>query len=734
MRPRAEATAVAPNTNSPATDPLADALLYLAAHHGRAISREALMAGLPVLDGKLPPPLFERAAAKAGLEGKAVRRKLAEIPALVLPAVLSMRDGSTRILLASDLDTKTATVVDPSTDAPPQPRPLHELNAEYLGFVFLVRPAAAADARAVAASDLPRAHWFWSVARRFWSNYSHVAVAALLINVLALASPLFIMNVYDRVVPNGAMASMIALSIGMGIAVVFDFVIRMVRSRIVDMTGKKLDVIMASNIFEHVLALKMAQRPASVGILANQIRDFDSVREFFTSGTVVSITDLLFAIIFIAVLFMIGGALAFIPLFMLPVMIIIGFALQWPLERSMRKLQAESAARHGVLVESLSGIETVRATGAEARMQNAWERSVAATARSGEEVHRWSSLALTSASTAQQLNYLLMVIVGVFLILDGKITVGVLVASTMLSGRVLAPITGIATVITRAAQTWITLKSIDRIMHLERERPPERMYVTRRIEKGSVAFENVSFKYPGSNDAALDKVSFKVAGGERIGIIGRVGSGKTTVGRLLCGFYEPIDGKVIVDEVDARQYDPADLRTGVGFVLQDTDLFFGKIRDNIALGKPSATDEEIISAARLAGVENFIAGHPLGYDMPIAEGGRSLSGGQKQAIGLARALIRRPKILFLDEPTAHFDVRSESDFLERLKDIAADNMTILISTHRLSLLSFVDRILLFERGKLVADGPRDKVVAMLRGGPTKVTEPGMDAQGVKTVA
>ena len=726
-------TAASPSQN--AGDPLADALLFLAAHHGRAISREALMAGLPVLDGRLPPPLFERAAAKAGLEGKAVRRKLAEIPALVLPTVLSMRDGSTRILLAIDLNTKMATVVDPSSSTRPQSRSMRELNAEYLGFAFLVRPAASADARAVAAGDLPRAHWFWSVVRRFWSNYSHVAVAALIVNVLALASPLFIMNVYDRVVPNGAMASLVALSIGMGIAVVFDFVIRMVRSRIIDMTGKKLDVIMASNIFEHVLSVKLAQRPASVGIIANQIRDFDSVREFFTSGTVVSVTDLLFAVVFIAVLYMIGGPLAFIPLVMLPAMIIVGLGLQVPLERAMRKLQAESAARHGVLVESLAGIETVRATGAEARMQNAWERSVAATARSGEEVHHWSSLALTSASTAQQLNYLLMIIVGVFLILDGKITVGVLVASTMLSGRVLAPVAGIATVITRAAQTYITLKAINRIMQLESERPPERLYVARRIEKGSIAFENVSFKYPGSNDAALEKVSFKIAGGERVGIIGRIGSGKTTVGRLVAGFYEPTDGKVIIDDVDARQYDPADLRTGVGFVLQDTDLFFGKIRDNIALGKPNATDEEIIAAARLAGVENFIAGHPLGYDMPIAEGGRSLSGGQKQAIGLARSLIRQPKALFLDEPTAHFDVRSEADFLERLKEIAADNMTIVIATHRLSLLSFVDRILLFERGKLIADGPRDKVIAMLRGGPTKVPDAAMaEAKGVKTVA
>ncbi len=597
--------------------------------------------------------------------------------------------------------------------------PVGTLAADYLGYAFFVRPASNADARAVAAGDLPKRHWFWSVVRRFWANYSHVALAALIINLLALASPLFIMSVYDRVIPNGAIPSLVALSVGMGIAVFFDFVIRMVRSRIIDMTGKKVDVVLASDIFEHVLAVKLAQRPSSVGILANQMRDFDSVKEFFTSGTVVSITDLVFAALFIAVLFIIAGPLAWIPIVLLPLMIIIGAALQFPLERAMRRLNAESAARHGVLVESLSGIEAVRATGAEGRMQNAWERSVAATARSGEDVHFWSSIALTAASSAQQLNYLAMVIIGVYLILDGQLSVGALVASTMLSGRVLAPISGIASVITRATQTFVSLKALNRVMALERERPPERSYIARRIKGGSVAFENVTFRYPNGALNALENASFRVSPGERIGIIGRIGSGKTTIGRLLAGFYEPQDGRVLVDDVDLRQYDPADLRTGVGFVLQDTDLFFGKLRDNIALGKPNATDEEILTAARLAGVETFIAGHPLGYEMPVSEGGRSLSGGQKQAIGLARALIRQPKILFLDEPTAHFDVRSEAEFLNRLKVLAAQDMTIIISTHRLSLLAFVERLLLFEQGKLVADGPRDKIIEMLQSGRVK---------------
>lgn len=707
---------------SNSSDPLTDALLFLAAHHGRAISRAALLANLPILDGRLTPALFSRAARKAGMEVKAVRRKLSAIPALVLPAVLTMRDGTTRILLAMDRRRKTASVIDPSRGNSAKSIPLRTLAADYLGYAFFVRPVVETDARAVAAGDLPKRHWFWSVARRFWANYSHVALAALIVNLLALATPLFVMSVYDRIIPNGAIPSLVALGIGMVIVIIFDFVMRTVRARIVDITGKKLDVVLASDIFEHVLAVKMAQRPTSVGVLAQQLRDFDSVKDFFTSGTVVSIVDLLFAGLFIAVLFMIAGPLAWVPVAMLPVMVLIGLSLQLPLHRAIRRLNAESASRHGILVESLAGIEAVRATGAEGRMQNTWERSVAATARSGEDVHFWSSLALTSASTASQINYLAMVVVGVYLILEGQLSIGALIASAMLSSRVLAPIASIAAVISRATQTFVALKALNRVMALERERPRDRNYVSRRIEAGSVAFERVTFRYPNGDLNALENVSFRVSPGERIGIIGRIGSGKTTVGRLLAGFYEPADGRVLIDNIDIRQYDPADLRTGVGFVLQDTDLFFGKLRDNITLGKPDASDEEVLAAARLAGVESFITGHPLGYEMPIAEGGRSLSGGQKQAIGLARALIRKPRILFLDEPTAHFDMRSEGEFLKRLEALAAEKLTILISTHRLSLLSFVDRLLLFEQGKLVADGPRDKVLALLRG-PKKPVGP-----------
>jgi len=701
-------------------DPLADALIYVAAHHGRAISREALTAGLPLVHGRLTATLAERAGQRAGLDVKPVKRELRDIPALVLPAILVLKDGTAQVLVAEQDEGRTLTLVDPASRTR-ETLPRDAIAARYSGYAFLLRPEPTADARTVEAGGLPEHHWFWSVVKRFSSDYGHVAVAALLVNMLALAAPLFTMNVYDRVVPNGAIPSLVALAVGLGIAIVFDFVIRIVRARIVDLTGKKIDVVLAARIFEHVLSIKMANRPASVGILANQMRDFDSVREFFTSGTVVAATDLVFAVIFIGVLFIIAGPLAWIPLLMLPLMLISGFVLQRPLERAMKRLQAESAARHGVLIESLSGIETVRATGAESRMQMAWERSVAATARSGESVHFWSTLALTISSTAQQITSMLLVVIGVFLILDGKITMGALVGANMLAGRVLAPISSLAALITRGTQTLSSLRAIDRLMNLERERPPGRSYVSRKIEHGAVSFDKVSFNYPGSKEQALQEISFRINPGERVAIIGRVGSGKTTVGRLLSGFYEPTSGSIAIDGIDSRQYDPADLRSGIGFVMQDTDLFFGKLRDNITLGKPAATDEEVIHVSRLAGVESFVATHPLGYDMPIAEGGRSLSGGQKQSIGLARAMIRKPKIIFMDEPTAHFDVRTESEFLERLKALIRGDMTIIVSTHRPSLLALADRVLVFEQGRLVADGPREAILANLQAAARQAT-------------
>jgi len=681
---------------------------------GRPVGAPAILAGLPALDGVVTPRLFPRAAQNAGLVAEASERRLADLPRLILPVVLLMKDGSPRVLV--DIDAAQDRCILAETGSAPPARiaiGLSALERDYSGFCFLVKPAASGRAPQAATPAARSGTWFWSSLQPFIGHYLHIALASLLINLLALAFPLFVMNVYDRVLPNGAFASLAALSIGVVLAMGFDVGLRMARSKMIDLTGKQIDVTLAARLFEHVLGLKTAFRPASPGSLANQIREFESVREFFTSSSVIAASDLAFSLIFIAMMALVAGPLAWIPLLLLPVTLAIGALLQTPLDRAIVSVQAESAARHGILVESLATAESIRALGAESRVQARWERSVAATAQAGEAVHQWSALALNLSGAAQNLAGLLIVVWGVVLVLDNRITTGALVAATMLSSRIFGPIANLAALVMRGSRTLHTLRAIDALMALPVEREPGRVFVSRTVSRGRISFDQVSFRYPGSDGDALQQVRFSIAEGERVGIIGRIGSGKTTLGRLLAGFYEPTAGRILIDDVDLRQYDPVDLRRGVGFAPQDAALFQGSLRDNIAYGQPQASDQEIVAASRLAGVEAFAGRAPAGYETPLLEGGANLSGGQRQAVALARVLLRKPRILFLDEPTSALELRSEAEFCARLQDIARDT-TLIISTHRLSLLRMVDRLLVFDAGRLVADGPRAEVLARLQ--------------------
>lgn len=700
----------------PASSSLLAALLHIARHHGRPVSAEALLAGLPLEGGVLRPAQFQRAAERADLVAEPFQRALGEIPALVLPAILLLKDGRAVVLLGQDAADGTRRICDPTKpEARPVDVPAATLEAAYAGYTFFLKPAPG-RAESGATATPAQVHWFWGTLSRFRRHYLYIALAAFLINVLALAFPFFTMNVYDRVLPNGAVASLVALSIGVLLAFAFDLALRLVRSRMIDLTGQQIDATLAARLFEQVMGLRMEVRPSSVGVLANQMRDFESVREFFTSGTVIAATDLLFAFIFLGFMAGIVGWLALVPLVLLPVAIGIGLLIQRPLDAAVRDVQAEAATRHGVLVESLGALETIRALGAEGRMQALWERSVAASMRAGEAVHRYAALSLTLSLGAQNLASLIIIVWGVFMVLDARITMGALVAATMLSSRILAPVANIASVMMRGARTLHALKAMDALMHLPVERPARKTQVARQVEQGALAFEGIRFRYPEASADALADVSFAIAPGERVGIVGRIGSGKTTVGRLAMGFYAPQAGTIRVDGVDIRQYDPADLRAGMGFVLQDNQLFRGSLRDNIAIGRPTASDAEVIEAARLAGVEAFAALSPLGYDMPVSEGGRSLSGGQRQAVALARALLRKPRLLFLDEPTSALDMRSEAEFVARLDQIDR-TITLLFSTHRVSLLGAVDRVIVFDQGRIVADGPREAVLAALQGKP-----------------
>ena len=693
------------------------ALLYLARHHGRPVTREALLAGLPLDTGEdLTAALVERAAVNAGLEAMAVERPLDAIPALVLPAII-IADSRVQILLRKDDELQAALVCDPERDETARAIPLPALTQIYSGYGFFVRPLMAESQPRQEAEHRPllKMDWFWSVVGQFRGHYAHIALAALLINILALVFPLFTMVLYDRIIPNGAISSLVALSIGVALSFLFDAVLRLARSKVIDQAGKQADLTLVGRIFDHVMGLPLRSKPPNIGVVAHQIRDFDGVREFLTSSTLVAASDLVFALLFLVVIIVIGGHLAWVLVVLVPVMLAIGYAMQKPLEEASRYLQQEAAARHGILIESLAGFETLKTLGAEGRRQKIFERAVAASTKSGEAVHHWSTLAMVLTNTVQQFAQLALYIVGVFLVLNNQISVGALVASGMLMMRVVTPITNMASMLTRSAQTLVALRGIDRIMQMPVERPKGRVFTARRVKEGSVSFEGVTFAYPGAAGPALQDLSLTIRAGERVGIIGRIGSGKTTFGRLLTAMHWPDEGRILVDGADIRQYDPADLRAGIGLVQQDVDLFQGSLRENLVLGRPQASDEDVLRAARLGGVESFAALHPLGYDMPISEGGRSLSGGQRQSIALARVLIRDPKIFFMDEPTSALDMRSETEFCERLNHIMTPGSTLIIATHRLSLLRYVERIVVIENGKLVMDGPRDAVLRSLQG-------------------
>lgn len=698
-------------------DGYVNALMWMASFHGHPVTRDVILSGLPLDNAeRLGATLVERAALNAGLDVTLTARALDEIPALVLPAIVVVAKR-VQILIRKDDELQAALLFDITQDAFPKSWTVAALQAAYNGHAIFVRPAHV-DAASLAPQEqrpLLKMQWFWDVIGRFRGHYIHVAFAALFINILALIFPLFTMVLYDRIIPNGAVASLIALSIGVALSFIFDAVLRMARSKVIDQAGKQADLTLVGRIFEHVMSLPLRNKPGNIGILAHQIRDFDGVREFLTSSTLVAVSDLIFALLFMVVIILISGHLAWVLVALVPIMLMIGIIMQKPLERAASLLQQEASARHGILIESLAGFETIKTLGAEGRRQKLFENAVAASAKSGEAVHYWSNLGMTLTNTIQQFAQLVLYIAGVFLVMSNQLSIGALVASGMLMMRVVTPITNMASMLTRSAQTLVALRGIDRLMQASIERPKGHVFTARRVEHGGISFENVSFSYPGSATPVLTDLTFTVKPGEKIGIIGRIGSGKTTIGRLLAALHFPDDGRILVDGADIRQYDPVNLRAGIGLVQQDVELFQGTLRENIVLGRPEATDEEMLRAARLGGVEAFAALHPLGYDMPISEGGRSLSGGQRQSIGLARVLIREPKILFMDEPTSALDIKSEQQFCERLAHVLKPDSTLIVSTHRLSLLAYVERIIMIDNGRLVMDGSRDAVLLSLQG-------------------
>src|SRR3990172_1870025 len=673
--------------------PLLKCLVLLTRLFNHPFSAETLSAGLPLVDSRLTPALFERAAERAGLSAKVTARELGKVSPLVLPVVLLLRDQRACILKSIKPDGRYE-IVDADTVGMSE-KTADELQPEYSGHVILVRQQLKFDSR-TEHSAVPRIdHWFWGVVRRAWPIYG--------------------------VVPNDTTETLWALVFGVLIVLAFDFGMRMLRGYLIDIAGKRIDVILSSNIFERAMGLRREVRPASVGSFASNMHEFESFREFITSATITALVDLPFVLIFLAVIFWIGGWVGVVPLTAVPLIILVGLVLQRSLGVVILQTFRLAAQKQGLLIESLSSIETVKALSAEGMLQRKWEQLVGTIARLGIKARTLSSAIVNISVSVQQLASVGVIVVGVYLISERELTVGALVACTILTGRALAPLGRVAGLMTRYHQSVSALRTLQNIMQLPVERPPNKSFVHRPGIRGEIEFRGVTFSYPGQQTPALQNVSFKLAAGERVGLIGRIGSGKSTIEKLVLGLYQPSSGSILVDGVDVNQIDPATLRKNIGYVPQDVTLFYGTVKENILFSAPYADDAAMLRAAEIAGVTEFVHPSAQGFDLRIGERGEGLSGGQRQTVAIARALLLDPPVLIMDEPTNALDNRSEENFKSKL-DKALPGKTFMLVTHRASLLTLVPRLIVLDNGRVVAAGLKEQGMQALSGGRISVAK------------
>lgn len=694
-----------------ATDPLLAAALWLARHHGVQASAAAMAAGLPLESGKMELPLLPRALERAGLRAAWAARRPSEVSPAVLPALVPLREGGVLVLLARD--GSAARCIVPETGGE-RVLPAEELDALSDGRVLLAHPQARLDDRASDWLPALGTHWLRETLLRFTAQYRDVAIAAVVINLIALGTPLFVMNVYDRVVPTGAEVTLWTLSLGLAIALLFEFVLRMIRSHLVDDVGKRVDLLLSSQLFARVIGVRLENRPASVGVTAGQMREFEAVRDFFTSATLVALIDLPFLLLFVVVVAALAGALALVPLTGAVLVILCGLALQRPMSGVIRENLRESAQRSALAVEAIGALETIKANNAEGKFQGRWERIVSLTAESSLRSRWLSALGVNLGLLIQQLGYVALILGGVFLIFAGELTMGGLIACSILSGRIQAPLGQLANLLTRWQNARLATESLDRLMALPQERAADAVLHVADLGN-DLELKDVVFAYPGAPAKSLQAINLRIAAGEKVAILGRIGSGKSTLLKVMAGLLRPESGSVRLGGVDIAQLDPAVVRGRMGFVEQEARLFFGTLRENLALRRPDSGDDEILAASRFAGVDAFAQSHPAGYGLPIGEGGLGLSGGQRQAVALARALVGNPPLLVFDEPTSGMDGNTEQRIVDNLRQLGPDR-TLIVVTHKPTLLPLVTRVVIVEQGRIVADGPRDEVLRQLAGG------------------
>lgn len=704
-------------------DGLLECLVFLTARYGQSRSPDALKAGLPIKPGgRMTPEIFCKAAERAGFKVQISQRPPEGIPETVLPAVLTFKDGRACVLLGYSKDGRFKLHWPASGEERlEKPEVLHE---SYSGYAIFARPAKAAKDEGNKEAGITdyRHHWFWSTVIDSKDIYTRALISTVLINLFALTGPLFIMNVYNRVLPNQAIETGWVLGIGAISIFVFDFIIKTLRGYFIDIAARKADVILGQRLYDQVLDARLgALQKRPVGVMANALREFDAIREFFTSATMTGLVDFPFSMLFLFVVFLISAPIAASLVFFYVAVMAIGFLFQLPVKNAVARATGSNEARHGLLIETLSAIEMIRGIGGEGKLRALYAEYTGKSAEQGQASRFYSGLGVNISGFFQQVSGAVAVLIGMYLVKDGDLTAGALIAAVILSGRAIAPLGQVAALINKFYHARGAFHSLDQIMAMPLERAADQTFLHRPHIKGSFHFKDVSFSYTkaGSGVMALDHVSFAIAPGEKVGIVGRIGSGKSTIIKLMLHFYEATEGSILVDATDIRQIDPADLRRNISYFGQDTILFTGTVRENITLGKPEATDAEVFKAAELAGVHEFIRRHPLGYDAPVGERGAGFSGGQRQAIALARTLLTNAPVLVCDEPTNSMDAMAEEMLISKLQAYNKDKTFVLV-THKPSMLRLVDRLIMVDQGKIIADGPRDAVLEALGAGKIAV--------------
>jgi len=653
-----------------------------------------------------------------GFENTLSKRDLQDIPSLAVPLVLMLHNEEAAVVVRIEGVGRNRIYFLRQIDGLEQQLSHDELVSLYLGYCWFIKPKVTADNR----SDLPEYHlpksWFWKVIWRFKGYYYQVILATFIINFLALVSSLYVMNVYDRVIPNQAYETLWVLSIGVMLAILFEFLAKMIRGHLTDIAGKKADLIISSAIFRRMMALRLANRPTSAGSYANNLREFESVREFMTSASLLVLVDLPFLLLFITVIFIVGGKLAIVPAIIIPIVIIVGFIVQRPLSRYINESMKESSQRQGLAVEALEGIETLKTNNATGWAQERWDAYTAKTSASSIKVKDTANFMINFSVAMQQLNTVFLVLFGTYLIHNEntaeRITMGALIAAVILSGRALSPLAQVAGLATRFQQAKLALEGLNNIIERPIERVPERKYISPSNIQGNITFENTCFQYQEDCKPAVSNLNLQIRAGEKIGILGRIGSGKSTMLKLASGLYDGSTGNVMLDNIDMRQIDPNFLRSQILLLSQSPRLFLGTLRENMDLARSDgySSDQELLEALQRFGLDKIIRSHPKGLDMPLGEDGLGLSGGQKQIIALARMTLRNPRIVLLDEPTTGLDQATERMSLQAISQWAQDK-TLLVVTHRPQVLQIVNRIIVMDEGKVVMDGPRDLVLQRL---------------------